>query len=595
MGILLGIRFFVNRKNRETIGVFVWQLRKTSRIEAPFVDIRLVLSYNTPTMWLAFLTGEEKRKERRTRHLYGVLIRSMSEFAEKKENPLTVGSDSKINVVVNRTSDEDDAVSLLHVLGFMKKRAGFFVWVIALFVVVGVCLPLIISQLSKESLRAVSVVTLDYDVVDTTNPRITPTPRPVTDLTAPDGTPLDLSGLTSAYVLQSALDGLTLSEELTVAVLRDNIHVDRILTEDSRRQQEVASKMLADKNGAAYSQLQSVKLTYVNQFVVSIDNGFSTDLDNEKKKVYLRDDELRLLLNRILESYDSYLAMTYADLKIPGDEIGVIDTEGLDIMESLDLLQASVNGLYAFCDAQPDAVKDYRSYRDGRSLRDLMETLQTVSDVNVNYLSSHVYANSIAKDTDAMLSKYRYTLRETESKLDVVKDTIATTKEMIAAYKPDRILLSSQENDSVRTTYVTTDYYNQLMISQAENYQKAAELEVEINTIKEKIANLEKGSTNGKAEQAKAELAEAVKTCHDVYVSVREQMEEIMGSAFYTRYADASAAQGKQESFLTANAKGMVIGAVLGALLACGWWFVNAFAAEMKRSGKKETGEEVAA
>ena len=526
--------------------------------------------------------------------LFADVVRTdpMSEPMEKKENALTVGNDSKINVVVNRSADEDGAINLLNVFGHMKQKRGFFVWIIVLFAVIGICIPLILYQTKKQSLRVASVVTLDYDVRDTTNPRLTQAPRPVTDLTAPDGTPLDLSHLTSAYVLQSALDSVALSEDITIAELRDNVHVDRILTEESRRQQEVASKMLADKNGAAYTQLQSVKLTYVNQFVVSVDNGFGSE---DGKKVYLKDDELRLLLNRILESYDSYLAMTYADLKIPGDEIGVIDTEGLDIMESLDLLQASVNGLYAFCDAQPDAVKDYRSYRDGRSLRDLMETLQTVSDVNVNYLSSHVYANSIAKDTDAMLSKYRYTLRETESKLDVVKDTIATTKEMIAAYKPDRILLSSQENDSVRTTYVTTDYYNQLMISQAENYQKAAEFEVEINTIKEKIANLEKGSTNGKAEQAKAELAEAVKTCHDVYVSVREQMEEIMGSAFYTRYADASAAQGKQESFLTANAKGMVIGAVLGALLACGWWFVNAFAAEMKRSGKKETGEEVAA
>ena len=403
---------------------------------------------------------------------------------------------------------------------------------------------------------------------------------------------MDLSALTSAYVLQSALDGLTLSGTVTIAELRDNVHVDRILTEDSRRQQEVASKMLADKNGAAYAQLQSVKLTYVNQFVVSIDNGFGSA---DGKKLYLPVDELRLLLNRILQSYDSYLATTYANLKIPGDEIAAIDTDNLDIMESLDLLQASVNGLYEFCDKQSDEVKDYRSYRDGRSLRDLMETLRTVSDVNVNYLSSHVYANSIAKDTDAMLSKYRYTLRETEASLEVVKDTIATTQEMIAAYKPDRILLSSQDNDSVRTTYVTTEYYNQLMISQAENYQKAAELEVQISTIKEKTANLEKGSTSGKAEQAKEELAEAIETCHKVYLSVREQMEEIMGSAFYTKYADASAAQGKQESFLSANMKGIIIGAVLGAFLACGWWFVSAFAAEMKRGSKKESGEEVAA
>ena len=422
----------------------------------------------------------------------------MSSQTPDRPNPLSIEKDSQINVVVNRSEGGAGDIDLMRVFHNMKLSFRIYAWVIILCMVVGVCAPLLLYQTKDQSLRVASVVTLDYDVLDTTNPRITPTPKPVENLTAPDGTPLDLSALTSAFVLQSALEGLTLSETITIAELRDNVHVDRILTEDSRRQQEVASKMLADKNGAAYTQLQSVELTYVNQFIVSIDNGFFTA---DGKKAYLPDDELRLLLNRILESYDSYLAMTYADLKIPGDEIAAIDTDSLDIMESLDLLQASVNGLYEFCDKQSDEVKDYRSYRDGRSLRDLMETLQTVSDVNVNYLSSHVYANSIAKDTDAMLSKYRYTLRETEANLEVVKDTIATTQEMIAAYKPDRILLSSQENDSVRTTYVTTDYYNQLMISQAENYQKAADLEVQINTIKEKIANLEKGSTTGKAEQ----------------------------------------------------------------------------------------------
>ena len=93
--------------------------------------------------------------------------------------------------------------------------------------------------------------------------------------------------------------------------------------------------MLADKNGAAYSQLQSVKLTYVNQFVVSLDNGFGED---EKHKVYLKDDELRILLDRILVSYNDYLAMTYADQKIPGDEIAVIDTDALVTRVFMDFL-----------------------------------------------------------------------------------------------------------------------------------------------------------------------------------------------------------------------------------------------------------------
>ena len=59
-----------------------------------------------------------------------------------------------------------------------------------------------------------------------------------------------------------------------MADLRANIRIDRILTEDSRRQQEVASRMMDDKSAAAYAQVQNIDLTYINSFVVSLTNGF---------------------------------------------------------------------------------------------------------------------------------------------------------------------------------------------------------------------------------------------------------------------------------------------------------------------------------
>ena len=509
----------------------------------------------------------------------------MSDNMEKdKDAAMPVSKDSQINVVVNHAG-EGDAIDLVRVFQNMKRGAGVFGWLTVLFVIIGICLPLLLHGFKKPELRVASVVTLDYDVPDEEGKD--GEMIPVANLTAPDGEELDLSQITSSYVLTEAVAGLSLPEKVTVASIRSNIKVERILTEDSRRQQEVASKMLADKNSAAYAQLQSVKLTYVNQFVVSLDNGFG---DNEKDKVYLKDDELRLLLDRILASYNDYLAMTYADQKIPGDEIAVIDTDALDLMESIDLLKSAVTELYDYCDSRSDEVKDYRSARDGRSLRDLMETINTVMDVNVNYLSSYVYANSIAEDMDTMLSKYRYLLRETESKLEIANQTIATTDELIANYKPDRVLVSGQE-DGLQSTSVTTDYYNELMTTQAQNYQLAAELEIQIADIKDKIANLERGNTTVKTEKAKEELKAAIETCHEVYLSVRAQMEEINGSAFYTKYADATAAQGERLSFISANKKKLILGVALGLFLGLGIWFVAAFAEEMKRAGSDKKGE----
>ena len=201
-----------------------------------------------------------------------------AERNKKVSEKLQTDRDSQINVVVN-SQGEDDMIELTSVFRNMKALCPLYVWIILLLAVLGVSLPLLLYQFTKPNTRVASVVTLDYDVVYepelsvTPTVSVIPTPEPVRDLTAPDGTELDLSQITSSYVLQNALSGLVLSKEISITQLRDNIRVERILTEDSRRQQEVASKMLADKNSGAYAQLQSVELTYVNQFVVSLENG----------------------------------------------------------------------------------------------------------------------------------------------------------------------------------------------------------------------------------------------------------------------------------------------------------------------------------
>lgn len=513
-------------------------------------------------------------------------------MSEKKQQgvgnaPLSIEKDSQINVVVNRSGEMDGSVDLMRVFHTMKVKGRVYAWVVILCMVVGICAPLLLYQLGNDNTRVASVVTFDYDVFDTTNPLITPTPKPVKDLTAPDGTELDVSQITSSYVLQDALRGVTLSEDITIAALRKNISIERMLTEDSRRQQEIAKQMLADKNSAAYAQLQSIKLTYVNQIIVSLSNGFSEEDDSENnKKIYLPDDELRLLLDRILISYNNYLAMTYADLMLPGDEISVIDTEHLDIMESVDLLRQALTNLYNYCDGKSDEIKAYRSYRDGRSLADLMETLQTARDVNVEYLYSDITASSVAKDREAMIAKYRFQMREAQTKLDVVNEQIAQTAETLKNYKHDQIYVEQQDGEGSKTTKITTEYYNKLILEQASNYESATALEITIDDLKAKIESLQSETADVDTAKAKTELAAAVKICHEVYAQICEQMEEIYSSSFYTTYANRSAAQGKAPSFLSANMKKMILGAVLGAFLACGLWFVSAFAAEMKRSGK---------
>ena len=513
---------------------------------------------------------------------------------EQRTTLVPVGDkDSRIELVVNRPPDEGGReIDLARVFRNMKLKLRVFAWVILFCFALGLCVPLLMYQFNKARLTVSSVVTLRYPVIQRNSEGQIVSNKPVTDLTAPDGGELDLGQITSSYVLKAALDGLELSKTVSLASLRNNIRVKRILSEDSRRQQEIASKMISDKSSGAYAEAQSIQLTYTNQFVVSLTNGFGS---GSRSSFELTDSELRLVLDRVLAAYNEYLVTTYADTRMPDDEFAAIDAEKQDILESLDLMRTAVQDLYDFCDRQPANVKSYRSWNSGITLNDLMAELETVSSVNVEYFYSYASTNSIVRERDAMVTSYQYQLRSAQNKLDALNENIATNQEILDSYKNDEIFVSMQESDSARSTRTTTDYYNRLILEQADNYDKAAKLETTIADLQYKLDSLKAAEKDGADEKqqqaAAAELEGALRVCRRVYAQIREQLEEIYGSAFFTSFAQHTVPQGKTAGFLSTVSKKLLTGGAAGLVVGCGLWFFSALAVEFRvKKDDEDTG-----
>ncbi len=304
--------------------------------------------------------------------------------------------------------------------------------------------------------------------------------------------------------------------------------------------------------------------------------------------IYLEDEELRTLLECIVSSYNDYLVQTYADLKVPGDEISVIDYENQDILESLDLLRTAMKNLAAYCEEQQDDIRAYRSWNTGLSLEDLERKVELVQDVNVDYLYSYVYTNSIVRDPETMLTKYQFDLRNAQTQLDVVNQNIATTKNILDSYKNDEIYVSMQESDGAKSTRTTTDYYNELIVSQANNYAKAAELEITIGDLQDKIANLQTVSGAEATEQAASELEKAMKASKALYEEVASHIQEILDSPSYRLFLNATVPQEKTESFLTGASKNMLMFGAVGAVIALALWFCSALAPELGGNNRRE-------
>ena len=515
--------------------------------------------------------------------------------------------DRQIQLVLNTPGQvEEDSIDLGRVFHNMKLKARVFAWVIVLCMVVGFCTPLLLYQIRHPELTVSTVATLDYELryswedllemASTKKEReritqaqlandVTQLFRQVTDLTAPDLTSLDLNQVTSSYVLNNALDGMTLSQKVDAEQLRKNITIQRILTEKSRQQQELISGMLDSKSNNAYSEAQDMQLTYSNQFIVKLKNGFGDE--EEKVKLDLKDSELKTLLNRILISYNEYLVRTYADTRLPTDEISIIDTEDMDILESLEQLRTAEQNLYNYCNNKSIQEKNYRSAVTGHTLRDWMEALQTVSDTHIDYLYSYVFAEGIAQNPAELVSSYEYQLTNARLSLDEVNANIAETKEILDSYKNDRIFVSMQESDGSRGTTDTTAYYNQLVQQQAAYYTTKRSLETTIADLEKKIARLLNAESTDLG-TVKDELDSAIQATYAIYQAVYAHMQEIQEGTAFLNYVRHTEAQGKMDNFLTANLKMIIIGVVGGAVIACGLWFLAALAPEFRRDNKEK-------
>lgn len=514
----------------------------------------------------------------------------------ENKNPLPK-ENQQIQLVVNRPESGETTIDLGRVFHNMKVKSRIFAWVLVLCLVVGISVPLLLYQFQKTPLTVTSVVTLRYNLPnpeyeaakkrgDTAAMQTLEPELPVSELVDPKGDALDLTVVTSSPVLQKALEGITLSKSVSIENIRNNLTVTRVLTEESSRTQEVLSGLSEAKNAEVYNRLENTVLKYQPRFIVSLRNGFGDE--ETRVKIELKDEELRIVLNRILDAYNDTLVKEFADVRLPEDKVSLIDTENLDLPEVLDGLSGALTDLLTYCENQPETAKSYRSWQTGYTLNEWMESIRTTQSVDIDYLDAYIYSRGIMRDKDAVALTYRYKLRTLQSDLDKVNENITNTETLLKNYKNNEVYVSMQESDSARTTRMTTAYYNELVLQQQEYYAKAASLRTEIAETQNKLDRLSGFTKRLEVKDAEVETLEAVASVKALYDGIRNHMTELFSSPLFTTYSEHSAPQGEAESFLKASSKKMIIFGVIGAVVACGLWFLAALAPEFRRNRKED-------
>lgn len=494
--------------------------------------------------------------------------------------PLVIDRDAKISLTVSNPPDPAEMeIDLFQVFANMGKSAFFYLWLMILFIAIGVFIPSALYLLNKPPLTVSSAVTLNYMVP---NGRYS---KPVEDLTAPDGSPLDLNQITSSYVLQNALSGLELSVPISVDNLRSNITIDRVPTEQSNQQMELVSKMIADKNSELYKQLQNFNFTYSNRFIVSLHNGFGEEDSNNK--VYLKDSELSLVLNSVVSTYNNYLVKTYTDVKLPDNPFELITASGIDNIQKMNMLNTSLDELYDYCAEKPDNIRAYRSYRTGQSLNDLMNAIRLVQYSSTDYTESMVQADALVNNIDDTKAYYQFTQQDSQQKIAALNETIDALHTTMANYRNEEVVLTVQGSETRNFGRINTAAYNQLFMNQVNNYTALEDLQFTNRLAQTKLAMLEGKEGGAVTEEVTAEIQSAFGHAQQIYNEINSHMQDLFESPSFTTFLEHSDAFGKPQSFLKANSKRLLIGGGVGFALALMFWFIHALRQDIEANKRK--------
>ena len=228
----------------------------------------------------------------------------------------------------------------------------------------------------------------------------------------------------------------------------------------------------------------------------------------------------------------------------------------------------------------------YFRSNSGLSFADLSTTIDTISNTDIDYIYSYIYLNSVSKDAYSQLTNYKYQKREANLQLTEINETIATIQNSIDNYKPDKIVVSSPDGNTVTTVDRTSDYYNSLVNSLITANEAKSSLVEKISILDYRIEKLEgTPATQEQVDKAETYVASAVLSAKNVYNLVKDSSAELFESNAYNNKYMHTITTSESEG-LSSTLKQVGVGAAVGVVFGLIVWVADAFILEFRRVRK---------
>ena len=491
-----------------------------------------------------------------------------------KEEAQSLEDSKKIDLYINNNQeDQEQGISIMNVFSTLGKRFKIFGWLILSTFLVGLLVPTLMYQLKDKNEQAVSILSLDYAQAEQGKD--------------PYGNNLDITYLKSSYIVNNALNNVTLSKKLSTAQVQNNIQITGILTDETKQQKEILDKLLQEKNNEYGKLIQQFSLKYRPQYVITIGNVFKTNND----KVVLPSNDLQHLLSAITEAYNEYFVETYQEKALPNDYLSAVNEETLDYLETLDEVSNSMNYLATYCDSRAALLPNYRT-TDGVSFSDLAKTIRRLKSTDIDYIYSYISLNNVYKDK--LVLKTYCEMQKRNAELDLVETNanITTLQNSIEHYKNGKVVVNTTDGGTPIEVPHTDAEYNRLVLELSRMNEHKSALQERIDMLADRLTKLD-GPEATAEQKAKAQefIGNALADAKAVYALVNKSATELFASNAYKNRYMHTITTTKNES-LRDNLKLFALGAIGGLAVGLIIWIGDAFIIEFRNVRKANENKE---
>jgi len=392
-------------------------------------------------------------------------------------------SERNLNVTIQNQADSNDEI-VVSVGGILRKLKKYFLpWVIVSVMIAVMVTGVATFKTLRDKPPLTALISFNYSGIENGKD--------------PAGRNFDINIVKNSQVIADALHKEDIDLE-KASDIQQNITFEGVIPQDAMDRITVYKSVYETANSGNLSAAQAMLdvTFYPTQYKVY----FDYDECNMTKK------EAVQVFNDILEGFNDYFYDLYGYNKTLGTSVSTIDYKSYDYSEAVDLFRSNLKILSKYVKglAANDNTQ-FRSNKTGLTFNDLAQSISTVSNLDLDKISSYIDINNITKDKEATSAYYQYRIDSLNREKDALTERLATLTDTIAGYQKDNILIMATENGANSELTTNSGEYDKLIERKDSVASELAETKQSIKYYEQRKEGLDKATTSTPAMMEKVE------------------------------------------------------------------------------------------